>query len=153
MPGYFFFDYYQAARQVGQFTAEARKIANGFRLHQIDSYPAGGSVRYAAIFEQRAGPPYAAFHGLFIHYIVGLWITPAGYVLIYYYLPVSARNPLFSHKLSLIGFWSLAPPERPTSDTMVAPPLATVSSNGQSSSRTKCSARALISLARSGSRE
>jgi cytochrome c oxidase cbb3-type subunit 1 len=50
----------------------------------------------------------AAFHGLFIHYIVGLWITPAGYVLIYYYLPVSARNPLYSHKLSLIGFWSLA---------------------------------------------
>ena len=50
----------------------------------------------------------AAFHGLFIHYIVGLWITPAGYVIIYYFLPVSARNPLFSHKLSLIGFWSLA---------------------------------------------
>ena len=50
----------------------------------------------------------AAFHGLFIHYIVGLWITPAGYVLIYYFLPVSARNPLFSHKLSLVGFWSLA---------------------------------------------
>ena len=26
----------------------------------------------------------AAFHGLFIHYIVGLWITPAGYVVIYF---------------------------------------------------------------------
>jgi cytochrome c oxidase cbb3-type subunit I len=50
----------------------------------------------------------AAFHGLYIHYIVGLWLTPAGYVLIYYYLPVSARNPLFAHKLSLVGFWSLA---------------------------------------------
>jgi cytochrome c oxidase cbb3-type subunit 1 len=50
----------------------------------------------------------AAFHGLYIHYIVGLWITPAGYVLIYYYLPVAARNPLYSHKLSLVGFWSLA---------------------------------------------
>ncbi|MFA1625390.1 cbb3-type cytochrome c oxidase subunit I [Rhizobium mongolense] len=50
----------------------------------------------------------AAFHGLYIHYIVGLWLTPAGYVLIYYFLPVSARNPLFSHKLSLVGFWSLA---------------------------------------------
>ena len=23
----------------------------------------------------------AAWHGLFIHYVVGLWITPAGYVL------------------------------------------------------------------------
>jgi cytochrome c oxidase cbb3-type subunit I len=50
----------------------------------------------------------AAFHGLFIHYIVGLWITPAGYVLIYYFLPVAARNPVYSHKLSLVGFWSLA---------------------------------------------
>jgi len=50
----------------------------------------------------------AAFHGLYIHYIVGLWITPAGYVLIYYFLPVSVKNPLYAHKLSLVGFWSLA---------------------------------------------
>jgi cytochrome c oxidase cbb3-type subunit 1 len=50
----------------------------------------------------------AAWHGLFIHYIVGLWITPAGYVLIYYFLPASVKNPVYSHKLSLVGFWSLA---------------------------------------------
>lgn len=50
----------------------------------------------------------AALHGLFIHYVVGLWITPAGYVLIYYFLPVAVRAPIYSHKLSLIGFWSLA---------------------------------------------
>jgi cytochrome c oxidase cbb3-type subunit 1 len=50
----------------------------------------------------------AAFHGLYIHYIVGLWLTPAGYVIIYYFLPVAAKNPLFAHKLSLVGFWSLA---------------------------------------------
>ena len=50
----------------------------------------------------------AAFHGLFIHYIVGLWITPAGYVIIYYFLPASVKNPIYSHKLSLIGFWSQA---------------------------------------------
>jgi cytochrome c oxidase cbb3-type subunit 1 len=50
----------------------------------------------------------AAWHGLFIHYIVGLWITPAGYVLIYYFLPASIRAPIYSHRLSLIGFWSLA---------------------------------------------
>lgn len=50
----------------------------------------------------------AALHGLYIHYIVGLWITPAGYVLIYYFLPASVNNPIYSHKLSLIGFWSLA---------------------------------------------
>jgi cytochrome c oxidase cbb3-type subunit 1 len=50
----------------------------------------------------------AALHGLYIHYVVGLWITPAGYVLIYYFLPASMKNPIYSHKLSLIGFWSLA---------------------------------------------
>src|SRR5881409_2051413 len=50
----------------------------------------------------------AAWHGLFIHYVVGLWITPAGYVLIYYFLPASVKNPIYSHKLSLVGFWSLA---------------------------------------------
>jgi cytochrome c oxidase cbb3-type subunit 1 len=50
----------------------------------------------------------AAFHGLYIHYIVGLWLTPAGYVLIYYFLPISVHNPIYAHKLSLVGFWSLA---------------------------------------------
>ena len=42
----------------------------------------------------------AAWHGLFIHYVVGLWITPAGYVLIYYFLPASVKNPIYSHRLS-----------------------------------------------------
>jgi cytochrome c oxidase cbb3-type subunit I len=50
----------------------------------------------------------AALHGLYMHYVVGLWITPAGYVLIYYFLPASLRTPIYSHRLSLIGFWSLA---------------------------------------------
>src|SRR5215813_6840295 len=50
----------------------------------------------------------AAWHGLFLHYVVGLWITPAGYVLIYFFLPASVRAPIYSHRLSLIGFWSLA---------------------------------------------
>src|SRR5262245_1370299 len=55
-----------------------------------------------------AGINNAALHGLFIHYVVGLWITPAGYVLIYFFLPAAVRVPIYSHKLSLIGFWSLA---------------------------------------------
>lgn len=50
----------------------------------------------------------AALHGLFIHYIVGLWITPAGLALMYYFLPLAIRAPLFSHRLSLLGFWTLA---------------------------------------------
>ncbi|GIW54648.1 MAG: hypothetical protein KatS3mg082_1052 [Nitrospiraceae bacterium] len=58
--------------------------------------------------EDITGVNSAAMHGLYIHYIVGLWITPAGLALIYYFLPLSAKNVLYSHKLSLLGFWSLA---------------------------------------------
>lgn len=50
----------------------------------------------------------AALHGLYLHYVVGLWITPAGLSVIYFFLPASSRSPLYSHQLSLIGFWSLA---------------------------------------------
>ncbi|GJL79328.1 MAG: hypothetical protein NPINA01_23170 [Nitrospinaceae bacterium] len=50
----------------------------------------------------------ASMHGLYIHYVVGLWLTPAGLSIAYYFLPLSARQSLFSHKLSLLGFWSLA---------------------------------------------
>jgi cytochrome c oxidase cbb3-type subunit I len=50
----------------------------------------------------------AALHGLYIHYIVGLWITPAGLSLIYFFLPLATKNPLYSHRLSLVGFWSIA---------------------------------------------
>lgn len=58
--------------------------------------------------EEIKGVNSAAMHGLYIHYIVGLWLTPAGLSLIYYFLPLSADKPLFAHKLSLLGFWSLA---------------------------------------------
>ncbi|MGA8307780.1 MAG: cbb3-type cytochrome c oxidase subunit I, partial [Candidatus Acidiferrales bacterium] len=34
----------------------------------------------------------AALHGLYIHYIVGLWITPAGLSLIYFFLPLACKN-------------------------------------------------------------
>ncbi|MDP3090578.1 MAG: cbb3-type cytochrome c oxidase subunit I [Nitrospira sp.] len=58
--------------------------------------------------EDIAGVNSAAMHGLYIHYIVGLWITPAGLALVYYFLPLSAKSSLYSHKLSLLGFWGLA---------------------------------------------
>jgi len=55
-----------------------------------------------------AGANNAAMHGLYIHYVVGLWMTPAGLATIYYFLPLAAKNALYSHKLSLLGFWTLA---------------------------------------------
>lgn len=59
-------------------------------------------------FASMSGVNNASLHGLYIHYVVGLWITPAGLAVMYYFIPVALKNPLFSHKLSLLGFWSLA---------------------------------------------
>ena len=50
----------------------------------------------------------AAIGGLWIHNAVGLWVTPMGTAIIYYLLPVMLKKPIASHKLSLLGFWTLA---------------------------------------------
>ncbi len=42
------------------------------------------------------------------HNIIGLWFTTVGVGTLYYLLPKETGNPLFSHKLSLIGFWTIA---------------------------------------------
>ncbi len=44
----------------------------------------------------------------FGHNAVGLIFTPMGVALAYYFIPKSTKNPLYSHKLSLIGFWTIA---------------------------------------------
>lgn len=41
------------------------------------------------------------------HNIVGLFLTPLAIGLAYYVIPIVSRSPLFSHSLSLIGFWSI----------------------------------------------
>jgi cytochrome c oxidase cbb3-type subunit 1 len=42
------------------------------------------------------------------HAIVGLVATPAFLGIAYYFLPKSLNAPLYSHKLSIIGFWTIA---------------------------------------------
>ncbi|MBW2459524.1 MAG: cbb3-type cytochrome c oxidase subunit I [Deltaproteobacteria bacterium] len=41
------------------------------------------------------------------HNVVGLVITPQAVALAYYILPRATRRPLYSHTLSLVGFWAL----------------------------------------------
>jgi cytochrome c oxidase cbb3-type subunit 1 len=41
------------------------------------------------------------------HNVVGLVITPQAVALAYYILPRSTGRPLYSHTLSLVGFWAL----------------------------------------------
>lgn len=50
----------------------------------------------------------AAVTGLYIHDLVGLTVTPLGWGLMYYFVPVLLKRPIWSHTLSLVGFWGLA---------------------------------------------
>ncbi|MBL1218215.1 MAG: cytochrome oxidase [Planctomycetes bacterium] len=50
----------------------------------------------------------AALVGLFIHDLVGLFVTPMGWGLMYFFVPVIAKKPIYSHAISLVGFWGLA---------------------------------------------
>jgi cbb3-type cytochrome c oxidase subunit I len=42
------------------------------------------------------------------HNVLGYWFTTSGVSIVYYLVPVITRSPLYSHLLSLIGFWSIA---------------------------------------------
>jgi cytochrome c oxidase cbb3-type subunit 1 len=50
----------------------------------------------------------AAVTGLFIHDLVGLYVTPMGWGLMYFFVPLILQRPIWSHSLSVIGFWALA---------------------------------------------
>lgn len=49
-----------------------------------------------------------AVGGLFIHDLVGLFVTPLGWGMMYYFVPILLQKPIWSHGLSLVGFWGLA---------------------------------------------
>lgn len=50
----------------------------------------------------------AAVAGNFIHDLVGLLVTPLGWGLMYFFVPTIIKRPVWSHTLSLVGFWGLA---------------------------------------------
>ncbi len=50
----------------------------------------------------------AVFNWFYGHNVFGLYITTGGIAIVYYLVPKLARRPLYSHMLSLIGFWSIA---------------------------------------------
>jgi cytochrome c oxidase cbb3-type subunit 1 len=55
-----------------------------------------------------SGTSAGAVGGLFIHDLVGLFVTPLGWGLMYYFVPILLNKPIWSHGLSLVGFWGLA---------------------------------------------
>jgi cytochrome c oxidase cbb3-type subunit 1 len=54
------------------------------------------------------GAPGAAIAGLYIHDLVGLFVTPVGWGLMYFFVPLHLKKPIWSHALSLVGFWGIA---------------------------------------------
>src|SRR6185312_659374 len=54
-----------------------------------------------------SGTSAGAVGGLFIHDLVGLFVTPLGWGLTYYFVPILLKKPIWSHGLSLVGFWGL----------------------------------------------
>ncbi|MBK9707073.1 MAG: cbb3-type cytochrome c oxidase subunit I [Acidobacteria bacterium] len=61
---------------------------------------------FAVLFT--TGVNQANLNWMYVHNAVGLIFTPVGLAIAYYFIPKSSNTPLFSHKLSMIGFWSLA---------------------------------------------
>ena len=53
------------------------------------------------------GIPDAILLWFYGHNIFGLLLSPMGLAVAYYVLPIATRSPLYSHTLSLLGFWSL----------------------------------------------
>lgn len=74
----------------------------GALVFTLLAYPMGNVVP-----EFVPGAQGAAFSGLWIHDAVGLFVTPLALAIIYFVIPAVTGRPIFSHFLSMLGFWLL----------------------------------------------
>ena len=74
----------------------------GGLVFSLMSFPMGNIIP-----EFIPGAAGAAFSGLWIHDAVGLFVTPMALAILYYVVPASTGRPIFSHFLSMLGFWGL----------------------------------------------
>jgi cbb3-type cytochrome oxidase subunit 1 len=74
----------------------------GALVFTLLAYPMGNFVP-----EFVPGARGAAFSGLWIHDAVGLYVTPLALAIIYFVIPAATRRPIYSHFLSMLGFWLL----------------------------------------------
>lgn len=75
----------------------------GFAFTVLNYVMANTIVAYFA-----PGAAGAAITGLWIHNAVGLFVTPMGVGIVYFMLPIILKKPVYSHTLSMLGFWTLA---------------------------------------------
>jgi cbb3-type cytochrome oxidase subunit 1 len=74
----------------------------GGLVFTLFAYPMGNFVP-----ELLPGARGAAFSGLWIHDAVGLFVTPLALAISYFVIPAATRRPIYSHFLSMLGFWLL----------------------------------------------
>jgi cbb3-type cytochrome oxidase subunit 1 len=74
----------------------------GALVFTLFAYPMGNFVP-----ELVPGARGAAFSGLWIHDAIGLFVTPLAVGILYFVIPAATRRPIFSHFLSMLGFWLL----------------------------------------------
>jgi cbb3-type cytochrome oxidase subunit 1 len=74
----------------------------GALVFTLFAYPMGNVVP-----ELVPGARGAAFSGLWIHDAVGLFVTPLAVGILYFVIPAATRKPIYSHFLSMLGFWML----------------------------------------------
>lgn len=63
---------------------------------------------WAGNFVSRSGVESAAINWFYAHNALGLWLTTIELAAIYYFIPKILGRPIYSYRLSLVGFWSLA---------------------------------------------
>lgn len=74
----------------------------GSLVFTLLAYPMGNIVPGLV-----SGAESAAFTGLWIHDAVGLFVTPLALSILYFVIPATTGRPIFSHFLSMLGFWGL----------------------------------------------
>ncbi|WP_438397056.1 cbb3-type cytochrome c oxidase subunit I [Caballeronia sp. DA-9] len=84
------------------------------RLYISAWYALGGGVFTLLAFPMGSlvpefvpGAVGAAFSGLWIHDAVGLLVTPFALAMSYYVIPAVTGRPVYSHFVSMLGFWIL----------------------------------------------
>jgi cbb3-type cytochrome c oxidase subunit I len=87
--------------KLGQLYVSGWYIVGGL-VFTLLAFPVGNFVP-----EVEAGARGATYSGLWIHDAIGLYVTPLAVAMAYLVIPAVTGRPIFSHFLSLVGFWLL----------------------------------------------
>ncbi|SHF34596.1 cytochrome c oxidase cbb3-type subunit 1 [Modicisalibacter ilicicola DSM 19980] len=93
------------------YTAAARRVNH---IYVTGWYYLGGLVWFPVLFllanlpGVHSGAQQATTNWWFAHNVLGLWLTPLGLGAAYYFIPKIIGKPIYSYRLSLLGFWALA---------------------------------------------